>query len=107
MARGTLLGLGPREALMWTHGDVQGIGHRSYFQGARSTPRPLRLIRHAGHEPWDETARATLALTKMNWNNDALYDPLPVTLEYAKVLSRVVKRMEGLGTNPYQFRFFM
>lgn len=107
VARGTLLGLSPREALLWTHGDVEGINNRSYFQGARSTPRPVRLVRHAGHGLWDDTARATLGLTKMDWNNDALYDPLPVTLAYAKVLSRVIKRMDGLGTAPYQFRFFM
>jgi hypothetical protein len=43
----------------------------------------------------------------MDWNNDALCDPLPVTLEYAKVLARVVKRMSLLGSAPYQFRFFM
>ncbi len=108
VARGTIVGLGSREALLWMHGDVKGIGDRgSYFQGARSTPRPVRLVRHAGHGPWDETARAALALSKMNWNNDALYDPLPVTLGYAKVLARVVKRMPGLGSAPYQFRFFM
>jgi hypothetical protein len=108
VARGTLIGLGPREALLWTHGDVNGIsGRGSYFQGARSTPRPVRLVRHAGHGPWDDTARAALALSKMNWNNDALYDPLPVTMAYAHVLARVVKRMPGLGSAPYQFRFFM
>jgi hypothetical protein len=106
--RGTTIGLGPREALLWTHGDVQGIAERgSYFQGARSTPRPLRLVRHAGHGPWEESARAVLALSKMNWNNDALYDPLPVTMAYAKVLARVVKRIPGLGSTAYQFRFFM
>lgn len=106
--RGTVIGLSPREALLWTHGDVQGIGTRgSYFQGARGTPRPVRLVRHAGHGPWDDTARAALALSKMNWNNDALYDSLPVTMAYAKVLARVVKRMRGLGSAPYQFRFFM
>ena len=108
VARGTLIGLGPREALLWTHGDVGGIGERgSYFQGGRSTPRPVRLVRHAGHGPWDDTARAALALSKMDWNNDALYDALPVTIGYAKVLARVVKRMRGLGSAPYQFRFFM
>jgi hypothetical protein len=32
---------------------------------------------------------------------------LPVTLGYAGVLARVVKRMKVLGTAPYQFRFFM
>jgi hypothetical protein len=108
VSRGTVISLGPREALLWTHGDVRGIDERgSYFQGARSTPRPVRLVRHAGHGPWDDTARAALALSKMDWNNDALYDPLPVTMGCAKVLARVVKRMSGLGSAPYQFRFFM
>lgn len=110
VARGTLMGLSPREALLWTHGNVSNVSSREggeYFQGGRGTPRPLRLVRHAGHGPWDDTARAVLALTKMDWNNDALYDPLPVTLGYAGVLARVVKRMSGLGAAPYQFRFFM
>src|ERR1700730_2762689 len=108
VSRGTVIGIGAREALLWTHGEVQGIADRnSYFQGGRSTPRPLRLVRHAGHGPWDDTCRAALSLAKMNWNNDALYDPLPVTMSYAKVLARVVKRMAGLGSTPYQFRFFM
>lgn len=106
--RGTLLPLSGREALLWVHGDVQGIADRgSYFQGKRSTPAPLRLVRHAGHGPWDGTARSILALSKMNWNNDSLYDPLPVTMSYAKVLARVVKRIPDLGRKPYQFRFFM
>ena len=109
VSRGTIIGISPREALFWIHGDVQGVTQRgrSYFQGSRSTPRPVRLVRHAGHGSWDETARAILGLSKMNWNNDSLYDPLPVTMTYAKVLSRVVKRMSNLGTTPYQFRFFM
>jgi hypothetical protein len=106
--RGSLLSLGQREALLWTHGSVDKISPKgAYFQGGRSTPRPLRLVRHAGHGPWDDSASAIMALTKMDWNNDALYDPLPVTLQYAKVLSRVVKRMSRLGSQPYQFRFFM
>ncbi|WP_129125926.1 argonaute/piwi family protein [Geomonas oryzae] len=108
VSRGTVVSLSPRESLLWVHGDVRGISDRgAFFQGGRSTPRPLRLVRHAGHGPWDETAHAILALSKMNWNNDALYDPLPVTIGYAKVLARVVKRMRGLGSVPYQFRFFM
>lgn len=109
VARGTVIGIGPREALLWIHGDVRDVTQRgrSYFKGSRSTPRPVRLVRHVGHGSWDETARAILGLSKMNWNNDSLYDPLPVTMTYAKVLSRVVKRMQNLGSTPYQFRFFM
>ena len=108
VSRGTIIGLSAKEALLWMHGDVTGIKDRgSYFQGARSTPRPIKLVRHAGHGPWDETAGAALALSKMNWNNDALYAPLPVTMGYAQVLARVIKRMSGLGSSPYQFRYFM
>ena len=108
VSRGTVIGISPREALLWTHGDVRGVSTRgSYFKGARSTPSPLRLVRHAGHGPWDDTVRAVLALSKMNWNNDSLYDTLPVTMAYAKVLARVVKRMPSLRRAPYQFRFFM
>lgn len=107
VSRGTVLPLGAREVLVWTHGNVDGISNRPFFQGSRSTPRPIRLIRHAGHGPWDDTVRAILGLSKMNWNNDSLYDPLPVTLAYAKVLARVVKRISNLGSKPYQFRFFM
>ena len=76
---------------------------RVIFQGVKSTPCP----RHAGHGPWDGTSRAALALSKMNRNNDALYDTLPVTMGYAQLLVRVVKRMTGLGSTPHQFRFFM
>ena len=108
VSRGTIIGISPREALLWTHGDVRGVSTRgSFFKGTRSTPSPLRLVRHAGHGPWDDTVRAVLGLSKMNWNNDSLYDILPVTLAYAKVLARVVKRMPSLRRTPYQFRFFM
>lgn len=107
VSRGTVVGLGPYEALLWTHGDVKNITGRSYFKGGRSTPQPIRVVRHAGHGSWEDTAAAVLGLTKMNWNNDSLYDSLPVTMSYAHVLARVIKRMPSLGRKPYQFRFFM
>ena len=105
--RGTLLSLSDFECLLWLHGDSDVTPKKSYFQGGKGTPRPLKLIRHAGHGNWDDTAISALALSKMNWNNDALYDHLPVTMSYSKTLARVIKRMDGLGSTPYQFRFFM
>lgn len=105
--RGTLLGLSGKDALLWMHGAVDSVGVRPYFQGGRGTPRPIRLVRHAGHGSWDDTARAALALSKMNWNNDGLYDPLPVTMSYAKTLAQVIKRMPAIGKGTFQFRFFM
>lgn len=44
----------------------------------------------------------------MNWNSgDNLYKDLPVTLDFAKILSRMAKQKEALYDKPYDFRFFM
>jgi hypothetical protein len=43
----------------------------------------------------------------MNWNNDSLYDRLPVTLRYASILAKTVKRMPTILPRPYEFRLFM
>ncbi|OUQ07029.1 hypothetical protein B5E92_10040 [Erysipelatoclostridium sp. An15] len=49
-----------------------------------------------------------LMLTKMNWNSgDSLYKTLPVTLDFAKVLSRMSKQNEILFDKLYDFRYFM
>ena len=49
--RGSLISLGPRESLLWIHGDVRGVSERgSYFQGKRSTPRPI--LSRSSRRPW-------------------------------------------------------
>jgi len=70
-------------------------------------PAPLQLVRFAGHGGWESACRDVLGLTKMDWNNDSLYDRLPVTMSYAQVLARTIKRMSELTPRPYEFRFFM
>ena len=45
--------------------------------------------------------------SKMDWNNDALYDALPCTLRYAQVLARTIKHMPDLAPQPYDYRLFM
>jgi argonaute-like protein implicated in RNA metabolism and viral defense len=52
-------------------------------------------------------AGEVLALTKMNWNNDALYDTLPTTLRYAQTLAQVIKAMPSLQPKPYSYRPFI
>ncbi|MHC4476522.1 MAG: argonaute/piwi family protein [Planctomycetota bacterium] len=106
--RGTYLQIGQRDALLWTQGNApSAVGGVNYYKEGKGIPSPLLLRRFAGHGTWDDSCRSILGLTKMNWNNDLLYDRLPVTLGYASVLARTVKRMPHLGRKPYQLRFFM
>ena len=105
--RGSYLQLGDRDVLLWTQGDAPAVAAGSFYKEGKGIPGPLELVRFAGHGGWDEHCRAVLGLTKMNWNNDALYDRLPVTLGYAQVLARTVKRMPRLAARPYPFRLFM
>lgn len=106
--RGSFVSLTGRDALLWTQGNVpEAARGRDFFKEGKGIPRPLMLRRYAGHGAWDETCRATLGLTKMNWNNDGLYDRLPVTLEYSDALADVIKRFPAASNGLYEFRYFM
>ena len=107
--RGTAVALGGTEVLLWTQGNAPGISPKgNFFKEQKSIPRPLVVRRHAGHGPAAPACREILGLTKMNWNNDGLYDVLPTTLEYASRLAGVIKRMPDLDSSrTYPFRLFM
>ncbi|HEU4675297.1 MAG TPA: hypothetical protein VFS29_04885 [Motilibacteraceae bacterium] len=106
--RGTLVQLDGHRALLWVAGNAREatLTGKSYLQGGKGTPRPLLLTRHVGAGPLAEPAAQVLALTKMDWNTDALYGSLPATLTYAQVLARIVKH-EQLPPVPYDYRLFM
>jgi hypothetical protein len=106
--RGTLAQLDGYSALLWVAGNARKatLNNRSYLQGGKGTPRPLMLTRHVGRGPLAEPAAQVLALSKMDWNTDALYGSLPATITYAQVLARVVKH-ENLPPVPYDYRLFM
>lgn len=106
--RGTYLQIGKLETLVWTQGNVPNATHgRSFYKEGKGIPHPLLLRRFAGHGGWHNQIKAVLGLSKMNWNNDSLYDRLPVTLSYASTLARTVKRMPTIHSGPYEFRLFM
>jgi hypothetical protein len=106
--RGTSIQLGGRDVLVWTQGNAHlpGTG-ANYYKEGKGIPAPVLLTRFAGHGSFDPDCISLLGLTKMNWNNDGLYDRLPVTLSYAQVLARTIKRMPQISSTPYQLRFFM
>jgi hypothetical protein len=106
--RGLVLPLSEREALVWTQGNAsETVGGRDYFKEGKGIPSPLMLRLFAGHTDWEHSARTILGLSKMNWNNDGLYDRLPVTMSYAKVLAEVIGCMPKIDKQTFQMRFFM
>lgn len=106
--RGTTLQLDGKTILLWTQGNAPtAVGGKDFYKEGKGIPTPLMLRRCAGHGAWDPHCHSILGLTKMNWNNDGLYDRLPVTLAYAHVLARVIKRMPHMSPQAYQFRYFM
>lgn len=104
--RGSYLVLNSREILFWTQGIVK-IKGASFYKEGKGIPSPLLIRRHAGSGGWDQNCQAILGLTKMNWNHDGLYDRLPVTLGFASVLARTIKRMHEVKDKPYEFKYFM
>lgn len=106
--RGTYLPIDDYEVLLWTQGDApEAVGGKNYFKEGKGIPAPLLLRRFAGHGGWYETCRHALALTKMNWNSDALYDRVPATLSHAAALAEVARRLDEVPEGPVQTRFFI
>lgn len=104
--RGTYLQTDYHEIMLWTQGIVS-IGGQPFFKEGKGIPSPLIIKRFAGDGGWDSNCQAIIGLTKMNWNHDGLYDRLPVTLGYAKVLASTIKKMQNMVNKPYEFKYFM
>ncbi|MCQ4273507.1 nuclease PIN [Pseudomonas kuykendallii] len=106
--RGTLVMTSGNSALLWIAGNAPSVvGGRDYFQGGKSIPKPIFLRRHMGRGPFDLLAVEATALAKMDWNNDALYDPLPVTIMYSQRLARTISNVMNLPGRSYPYRLFM
>jgi len=106
--RGTVVIRSGNSALLWAAGNAPEVSTTGdYYQGKKSIPRPLQLIRHAGRGPLEVIAREALALTKMDWNNDALYDPVPVSIRYSQKLARTIANVPDLPGKTYPYRLFM
>lgn len=106
--RGTMVVRSDNSVLIWVAGNAPGVSSKGdYYQGKKSIPKPLLLTRHAGSGPLEIIAHEALALTKMDWNNDALYDPVPVSIRYSQKLARTIANVPDLPGHVYPYRLFM
>jgi hypothetical protein len=109
VGRGSLQYLSGREALLWIAGTAKGVAltGENYNQAAKALPTPIAFKRDAGAGPLEIPASEILALSKLDWNNDALYGVTPVTISYSQRLARIISRVPALPDDSYQFRLFM
>ncbi|HWU35831.1 MAG TPA: hypothetical protein VN023_11405 [Methylovorus sp.] len=106
--RGTVLLRSGTSALVWVAGNAPRASLKGdYYQGKKSIPRPITIVRHSGKGPLENSALEALALTKMDWNNDALYDPVPVTIRYSQRLAKTIANEPTLPGKAYAYRLFM
>ena len=110
--RGTVIPLDKDTFLIWTHGSVQhdelAGKNLNYYKNGRGIPASLLVKRFMGKSSAQELVNEILMLTKMNWNSgDGLYKILPVTLDFAKALSRVAEQDLVVYDRPYDFRYFI
>ncbi|MDP9475594.1 MAG: Piwi domain-containing protein [Actinomycetota bacterium] len=106
--RGTVIRLSDNDLLVWTQGNAPSVSKRgNFYKEGKGVPHPVLLTRYAGHAPADKVAADVLALTKMDWNNDSLYNHIPTTIAFAKELARTLARLSHVEHRPYPLRFFM
>jgi len=101
--RGTFWETNDESGLLYTTGYVSSLGT---YPGM-GTPHPLQITRHSGDTPITSIAKEILGLTKMNWDSAALMNREPVTINYSRRVSDVLKE----GVTPEQtlkdFRYYV
>ena len=107
--RGTMIPMSGTTALLWVAGNAPTAALRgqTYYQGGKSIPSPVMLTRHMGRGPLELIASEVLALSKMDWNNDALYGHDPVTIKYSQRLARIIANVPSLPRKEFPYRLFM
>jgi hypothetical protein len=101
--RGTMIQLGRRDFLLYTTGYVPFL---RVYPGLR-IPNPLEVVEHYGTTAPDTLCSEILALTKLNWNSCAFAGGDPVTLDFSKKVSNVLRELPPDVTPMTQYRFYI
>ena len=100
--RGTIISLTANQYLLYATGFTPRI--RTY-PGLR-IPRPL-LITHYGDSEIKLICSEILGLTKLNWNTTAFSTQLPITLEFAQRVGKVLSELSVDAKLQDHYRFYM
>lgn len=94
---------------LYTHGIAPSVRNPKfkYFQGGKTVPLPLKVVRHYGSSDMAQIATEILGLSKMNWNSFNLYSKLPCTIESSNEIARVGWLLSHCEGSLYDYRYFM
>lgn len=94
---------------LYTHGIAPSVleENKKYFQGGKSVPMPLKVVRHYGSGSMSQIATEILGLSKMNWNSFDLYSKLPCTIESSNAIARIGWLLSQYEGTLYDYRYFM
>lgn len=107
--RGLCFPLNNNTMYLYTHGIAPSVkaASRKYFQGGKSVPLPLKVIRHYGSSDMTQIANEILGLSRMNWNSFNLYSKLPCTIESSNQIAQIGWLLSQFEGALYDYRFFM
>ena len=106
--RGTCVPIDDNTALLWTHGSLaSNISGKTYYQGGKGIPMPLRLTRCYGISSIDEIASEILSFTKINWNSFYFYSKLPATIETSNVVANIGGLLQHYNGNTFDYKYFI
>ena len=101
--RGTMIELGRRDFLLYTTGYVPFL---RVYPGMR-IPNPLEVVEHHGTTAADTLCAEILALTKLNWNSCACAGSNPITLDFSRKVSDVLKELPPDVPPLTQYRYYI
>ncbi len=101
--RGTMIQVGRRDFLLYTTGYVPFL---RVYPGMR-IPNPLEVIEYHGTTAPDTLCSEILALTKLNWNSCSFAGGDPVTLDFSRKVSSVLKELPPDVTPLTQYRYYI
>lgn len=106
--RGACLVIGDNKALLWTHGVVDSvIPGKSFYQGGKGIPMPLRLTRCYGDSSLEEIASEILSFTKINWNSFYFYSKMPATIDTSNVVAKIGGLLQHYNGNTFDYKYFI
>jgi hypothetical protein len=101
--RGTAIEIDENEVILYSRGSVD------FFQTypGMYVPRPIDIVTEDSDRSISHIAKEVLALTKMNWNNTEFDNSLPITVQAARRVGKILKYLGPTDrTNP-RYSFYM